>query len=186
MKKAILSLTIVLAMFSSITVHAAHVADSALQAKDDITAPVTENTARTTVDIPTINIIYQSQLDEQAHYWDARDLRNKEHSTRQYSVKPISPIYSVKPNEKKIVKYIRLCRGQKLDVNIRWYNKTLSNLSISRGNLSPSPKKEMQVEQDGYYLIELIAPPSTSVNLYTFFMHLTPYENPRSLSYTAQ
>lgn len=186
MKKTILALTTVLALFAGVPVYASPAADFASK----VTEPVTASTSNTATDSesvgtdPTVNIIYQSELDEQAvrylnrtpsDYWDARDLR-KERTTRPYNVKPISPNYSLKPNEKKIVKYVRLCQGQKLDVNIRWYNKTLSNLSVKYANVPPFPKKEVQVEQDGYYLIELVTPPSADASLFTFFMQLTSYE----------
>jgi len=161
MKKTILSLTAVLAMFAGVTVHAQSVSNS--------DSEVTGNEFVATE--PTVNIIYRSELDVPRNskaFYDARGVKGKDGGILDFTLKP---------DKREVREYIQLSQGQKLRAGVTWFNVTSSDGSITYQirPTSTDSVKEITADKDGYYLIEY-ATPKSDVQEYTLVTGTTVYE----------
>lgn len=130
MKKTILSLTAVLAIFASVPVYASPVVDSASEVSINEVVSVK----------PTINIIYQSkEPGNDVYIYDGSYPMPEIITTR------------LNPGESKVVEYVKLLQGQKLWIDATC-SKTLTDGSTSNGY--SHDKIEITADKDGYYLVE--------------------------------
>ncbi|GAC43867.1 hypothetical protein [Paenibacillus popilliae] len=158
MRKTILSLTAALTMFAVVPVDASPVVDSA--------SDVSVNEFVTTE--PTVNIMYRSELDvprNSLSFSDGRNVTGKEGGIIDLSLKP---------GERKVVEYIQLSKGQKLQAGITWYNTILADGSTKYEIRPTLSGKEIIAEKDGYYLVEYIAP-NSDVQEYRLVTGTTTY-----------
>ncbi|MDG0873979.1 small-conductance mechanosensitive channel [Paenibacillus thiaminolyticus] len=133
MKKTILSLTAVLAIFASVPVYASPVVDSASEVSVNEVVSVK----------PIINIIYQSkEPGNDVYIYDGS-----------YPMPEII-ITRLNPGESKVVEYVKLLQGQKLWIDAT-YSKTLTDGSTSNGY--SHDKIEITADKDGYYLVDFSA-----------------------------
>ncbi|RJG25918.1 small-conductance mechanosensitive channel [Paenibacillus thiaminolyticus] len=136
MKKTILSLTAVLAIFASVPVYASPVVDSASEVSVNEVVSVK----------PTINIMYQSkEPGNDVYIYDGS-----------YPMPEII-ISKLSPGESKVVEYVKLRKGQKLWIDATC-GKTLADGSTIIGY--SNDKIEITADKDGYYLVEVSAPNS--------------------------
>ncbi|GAC43376.1 hypothetical protein [Paenibacillus popilliae] len=149
MKKTILSLTAVIAMFASVPVYASPVVDSA--------SDVSVN--ESVITEPKVKLIYQSKVPENVPTVDYRPSSDLQ----------VYRSHSVKPGEHKRIAYIKLHEGQIVTVHMSGFSATLTN--GSEEFLKPKSKsKNRFIKKDGVYLVEVTLPkiPNLDVKEYSF------------------
>lgn len=146
MKKTILSLTAVLAMFASVPAFASPVVDSAKEVSASSMSTITE---------PQIKIERITMLDvprSSSSFVDGRSLSGKVESVIESIVD--------KDQTKKFHRY-QLSKGQKLIFTMGWYD-TFKDKKLIQEEIDSIQKIEKTIEEDGYYAIDLIAPSNRS------------------------